>query len=286
MRASPASRMASSMVAGMPRPMPDAVRPTNRDSVRASGRALHLVDRVRAALADGDGLLADGDDVAGGELRRRASASVSPSSKRVAAHEQPRADRCTCVVATVDRRPREQVPLVVRRRTARARPQLARCAPRATSSPTRVKCEPGAAPSREPPSWSKNTRIQISVLIARQKICDGSTSPAQNRSNVSASAGGVPVRPRAELRRAEQALHRGASGPQPAGLGRGEPDLPAPGAHLLGEHALQAVAEDGPAPARRRRCADDGSRNTQSTSSWSRNGRRDSIENAIELRSS
>ena len=70
-------------------------------------------------------------------------------------------------------------------------------------------------------------------------------------------AGRVPVRPGTELRGTEQPLHRGAPGPQPPGLGGGEPDLPAPGAYLLGEHAPQAVAEDGPAPAavddRRRR---------------------------------
>ena len=121
----------------------------------------------------------------------------------------------------------------------------------------RVKCEPGAAPSRDPPSCSKNTRIQISVLMARQKICDGSTSPAQKRSNVSASAAASQYGPFTELRRAEQALHHRAPSPQPARLGGGEPDLPAAGAHLLGEHAPKSLAQDGAAPApvdeRRRR---------------------------------
>ena len=149
----------------------------------------------------------------------------------------------------------------------------------------RVKCEPGAAPSRDPPSWSKNTRIQISVLIARQKICDGSTSPAQNRSNVSASAAasqygrsqncGERNRPCTTARRARSQRVSGVVNP-------------------TFQRRVRTFSVSTPRRPSRRMArlqpwstsADDGRRNTQSTSSWSRNGRRDSIENAIELRSS
>jgi hypothetical protein len=123
------------------------------------------------------------------------------------------------------------------------------------------------------------------VLIARQKICDGSTSPAQKRSNVSASAVasqygraqncGERNSPWITARRARSQRVSGVVKPtfhrRVRTFSVSTPRRPS-----------RRIARLHP----RSTMADDGSRNTQSTNSWSRNGRRDSIENAIELRSS
>ena len=93
---------------------PDAVRPTNRDSSRGERPHVHVVDRVRATLADRHGLLADRDDVADRRARPR---RVRPSGRlqRVARDEQARAHRDAGVGDTVDIGAGEQVPLRVRR---------------------------------------------------------------------------------------------------------------------------------------------------------------------------
>ena len=114
---------------------PDARRgAAHEPGERARQRAgLHVVDRVRAALADGDGLLADRDHVAGHELdvAQRVDEAVD---QRVAAHEQARADRRAGVGAAVDGRLREEVSLLVRRelREGRGRAVVARRQPRVT----------------------------------------------------------------------------------------------------------------------------------------------------------